>query len=78
MGDLVEIDSQPLDLVQVPTGNSPEAVGLLDLPNELLSLIATFLMGTDLFSLREVKNRSIRYGIDHVWVRSRIDLREIY
>ena len=43
-------------------------IGLFDLPNELLDNIASRLSREDLFTLRELKNRTIRNGIDHVWV----------
>lgn len=64
----MEVGSRVCDLLEAFPPFESNEIGLLDLPNELISIIAGYLVYADLLSLRTVKNRLIRNGIHHVWV----------
>ena len=68
-GHIMPVDTRSCPPPTVSPLLRPGGLCLIDLPTEMLNIIANYLGSTDLRNLRALNNRTVRDGIDHVWVR---------
>ncbi|CAO2652084.1 Nn.00g003670.m01.CDS01 [Neocucurbitaria sp. VM-36] len=65
----MDADISSFEPLHPPPWLQPVGSDLVELPTELLNIIASYVGDADLFSLRAVSNRGIRDGIDHIWAK---------